>query len=155
MTLTFTSNHPYTHTTGSSKQWPHCGSCVFKYFSHSVKFFFVSPLIYRTGAFIRLLGHKAQSTVMHSVWVFFFFFTCGMMLLETKWILFYVSSVAVSLALGLPEAWFSTARLRPGHKVHFSLSAAPDLLTHFLTQEIELTPRPGPRGPTAAYTAVH
>lgn len=44
-----------------------------------------------------------------------------MMLLETKWILFYVSSVAASLALGLPEAWFSTALLWPGHKVHFSL----------------------------------
>lgn len=36
----------------------------------------------------------------------------------------------------------------------FLSHAAPDLLTHFLTQEIELTPWPGPSGPTAAYAAV-
>lgn len=65
---------------------------------------------------------------------------------------FYVSSVAESLALGLPEAWFSTALLS---QRAFLSNAALDLLTHFLTQEIELTPQPGPWGPTAPYTAVH
>lgn len=75
-----------------------------------------------------------------------------MMLLETKWILFYVSSVAKSLAPGLPEAWFSTAQLWP--QSAFLSHVAPDPLTHFLTQEIELTPQPGPLGPTATYAAV-
>ncbi|TNN84907.1 hypothetical protein EYF80_004952 [Liparis tanakae] len=62
-------------------------------------------------------------------------------LLETKWNVFVVV-VCAALQRAGPGAW------SPRH-------AAPDLPTHFLTQEIELTPRPGPRGPTAAYAAVH
>lgn len=62
------------------------------------------------------VGHRALLCTLSGS----FCFTCGIVLLETKWILFYVSSVAVGLALGLPEAWFSGTLLWPGHKVHFS-----------------------------------
>lgn len=63
---------------------------------------------------------------------------------------FYVSGVAASLALGLREAGFnSVLLLGPRPQRVFLSQAAPDLLTHFLTQEIELTPRPGPRIPQA------
>lgn len=77
------------------------------------------------------------------------------MLLETKWIRF--------MCALLQQVW-PWACLRPGSaQQSFALAwpqsaflshAAPDLLTHFLTQEIELTPLSGPWGPKATYTAV-
>lgn len=83
-----------------------------------------------------------------------FCFTCGIMLLETKGILLCeqcCSELGPGPARGLVQrrsalAWPQCA---------FLSHAAPDLLTHFLTQEIELTPQPGPWDPTDAYTAVH
>lgn len=146
--------HPYTTSTGSSKQWQHFWSSVLKYFTHSVKFLFVSPLIYCTGALYACGGTRPRAplcTVSGS-----FCFTCGIMLLETKGILF--------MWAVLQRAW-PWACARPGSAAlcsglawpqsAFLSHAAPDLLTHFLTQEIELTPQPGPWDPTDAYTAVH
>lgn len=53
-----------------------------------------------------------------------------------------LSRVLGILAPGLSEAWLSS----PGCKVRRFLMRSSDLLTHFLTQEIELTPPSWPLG---------
>lgn len=104
---------------------------------------FSSYLLYR--CLICLWGTRPRAplcTVSGS-----FCFTCGIMLLETKGILFMwaVLQRAWPWACARP-AWglvqWRSALAWP--QSAFLSHAAPDLLTHFLTQEIELTPQPGP-----------
>lgn len=143
VTLTFTWNHPQTHTAGSSKQRLRCSSWVLRYFSHSY-------ILYRCLICLWGIVHSyAQSIGV------FFIFTCGMMLLETKWILFLCEQCCSELGPGPARGLVQHRSALAWPQSAFLSHAAPDLLTHFLTQEIELTPQPGPWGPTAAYTAVH
>ena len=143
--------YTHTHTTGSSKQRQHCGPHVWKYFPRSGKFSFASPLIYCTGAFYVCGGQSTERSYaqylglsLHVGWCYWKL--SGSFLCEHC-----CSGLGPGPARGLVQhrsalAWPQSA---------FLSHAAPDLLTHFLTQEIELTPQPGPWGPTAAYTAVH
>lgn len=109
----------------------------------------VSALIYCTGA---LYTRGAQSTERHYVHYLGLFVlhvgSCcwkrsGSFLCEQC-----CSELGPGPARGLAErrsalAWPQSA---------FLSHAAPDLLTHFLTQEIELTPQPGPRDPTDTHS---
>lgn len=144
--------HPYTTSTGSSKQWQHFWSSVLKYFTHSVKFLFVSPLIYCTGALYACGAQGPEHRYAQYLGLFVLHVgSCywklrGSFLCEQC-----CSELGPGPARGLVQrrsalAWPQSA---------FLSHAAPDLLTHFLTQEIELTPQPGPWDPTDAYTAVH
>lgn len=149
--LTFTQNHPHTHTTGSSKQLQHCRSCILDTVLtlESSLFLLFTVQVHYT---VCLWGHNAQSTAMHSISVFFSFSftTCGMMLLETKWILFMWAVLQWAWPWACPKpgsALLCSALAWP--QSAFLSHAAPDLLTHFLTQEIELTPQPGPWVPQA------